>query len=45
MLYLLLNVNARVMVQPLEPVKLSTPECAKVCKAQFPDGVCSGTVG
>jgi hypothetical protein len=45
MLYLLLNVNARVMVQPLEPVKLSTPKCAEVCKALFPDGVCVGTVG
>jgi len=44
-LYLLLNVNARVVFQPLEPVKLSTPECAEVCKALFPDGVCGGTVG
>jgi hypothetical protein len=32
-LYLLLNVNAGVMFQPLEPVKLSAPECAEVCKA------------
>jgi hypothetical protein len=45
MLYLLVNVNARMMVQPLEPVKLSTLECAEVRKALFPDGVCGGTVG
>jgi len=33
------------MVQPLEPVKLSTPEYAEVWKALFPDGVCGGTIG